>query len=143
MFLFDKHGYLKFGIPEEVVNVIVRKYAEQEEAKRNPEVGMMVANLDGIKKLELTSEVIHSKEIPSGCICANCGGSGKIPCYDGECYICAMDDYCEDALPCYCTPTSTLEKNQGMYCKRCNIFNEYIAVSNQTDGSYLCYSCRS
>lgn len=97
MFLFDKDGYLKSGIPEEVMKEIVRRYAEQEESRRavkdlykthsssmldiahacipiqplppgalpiyerGPEVGMMVANLEGIKKMELSSfpEVVH------------------------------------------------------------------------------------
>lgn len=31
----------------------------------------------------------------------------------------------------------------GMICKKCNIFNEYVTTPNQLDNSYVCYGCRS
>lgn len=42
-------------------------------------------------------------------------------------------------------PGSTSVKNNsenGMNCSRCGMKNDY-AESNQPDGSYLCYNCRS
>lgn len=39
----------------------------------------------------------------------------------------------------------TTKKNyiDGMNCKKCNTLNKYVTEANQTDGSYLCYNCRS
>lgn len=31
----------------------------------------------------------------------------------------------------------------GMTCSSCNYLNEYVNESNQEDGSYICYKCRS
>jgi hypothetical protein len=40
------------------------------------------------------------------------------------------------------TPINIIpNKQSGHKCSRCKIFNEY-AESNQSDGTYLCYSCR-
>ena len=33
-------------------------------------------------------------------ICTQCGGDKKIRCDDVECYICAMDYYCDNAKVC-------------------------------------------
>jgi hypothetical protein len=35
-----------------------------------------------------------------------------------------------------------IKTNSGMNCSQCNLLNEY-AVPNQSNGTYLCYSCRS
>lgn len=36
-----------------------------------------------------------------------------------------------------------LEEANGMSCKKCNVFNEYVTTPNQSNGSYVCYRCRS
>lgn len=38
-------------------------------------------------------------------------------------------------------PPAPIAKPNGMACSKCQTFNEY-AESNQSDGSYVCYSCR-
>lgn len=35
--------------------------------------------------------------------CNHCGGDGKIRCEDPECFTCAIDFYCGNAMPCSCT----------------------------------------
>lgn len=41
--------------------------------------------------------------------------------------------------------TAKVEKiiHNGMNCKRCNLFCEYISEPNMPDNSFLCYSCRT
>lgn len=41
----------------------------------------------------------------------------------------------------YCEYVPCPYENIIMVCKKCNLRNEY-AVSNQSDGSYICYECR-
>lgn len=41
------------------------------------------------------------------------------------------------------TKMEIVTKHNGMSCKKCNTFNEYVSEGNQLDGSYVCYSCRS
>lgn len=154
MFLFNKNGYLKSGIPEEVVKEIVRKYAEQEEAKkisenylrneprsmqdiataRNPEIGMMVANLEGVKKLGLTTQA-HS--------CIYCAVATPTE-EEQVANLLSMVDLGEEDKTCS-TPAPTQKQHHanGMTCRRCNVLNKYITESNQTDGTYLCWGCKA
>ena len=39
--------------------------------------------------------------------------------------------------------TQMINHKSGMYCCKCNTFNEYVNIPNQSDGTYKCYSCRS
>ena len=51
--------------------------------------------------------------------------------YGNECFI--TDDYMAD----FCD-----EIFDGMFCVKCNQFNEYMSNPNQNDGTYKCYKCR-
>lgn len=145
--LFDKKGYLLPGISEAIVMNVIRKYAE-----------IMDNSVAVCKKCGGDKKITCPD--PECYVCAMddyCKNSSPCPCQKISQMVTQIINPLTsrtltgfDILsrpPIFSTETEKSKvknhKSSGLNCTKCNVLNEYLTEGNQSDGTYICYDCRS
>jgi len=77
-------------------------------------------------------------KIASSCSGSSCGGcSGNCTCdEDSECDNCTCDKETKAKKP-----NSETIRDDGCFCRQCNVFMPMVEADEKDDGKALCYGC--